>query len=134
MVVAGVEPHDARRLRRAEPDGEDRAERDRHLAEHVPGRALPDHALDAVDVLDRLDTSLDQPEERLLAPLVRRILPGRERDVGGRPREPLVLTRVESREDRDRGDLVRGHHAGEPVLASSVHARNLPGYVQSSGP
>ena len=134
VVVAGVEAHDARRLRRAEPDGEDRAERDRHLAEHVPGRARPDDALDAVDVLDRLDTSLDEPEERLLAPLVRRILADGERDVGGRAREPLVLTRVEPREDRDRGDLVRGHHADGTRCVSSVHARNLSGRVQSSGP
>ena len=49
-------------------------------------------------------------------------------------REPLALVLIEPREDRDPRDLVGGHHAREPVVGSSVHAGNLPGRVQSSGP
>ena len=74
VVVARVEPHHPRWLDRAKPDREDGAERDGHLPEHLAGHTLPDRALDPVDDLDGLDASLDEPEERLLAALVRRVL------------------------------------------------------------
>ncbi len=74
VVVVSLDPHDARRLRRAEPDREHRAERDRHLAEDVSRASLADDALDPVDELDRLDAALEHGEERALAALVRRVL------------------------------------------------------------
>ena len=49
VVVVRLDPHHARGLRCAEPDREDRAERDRHLAEDVARLALADDALDPVD-------------------------------------------------------------------------------------
>ena len=116
VVVARVEPHHTGCLCGAKPDREDCAERDRHLPEHLAGRTLPDRALDPVDDLDGLDAPLDEPEERLLAALVRRVLPDGERDVRRRPREPRALVRIEPREDRDPRDLVRGHHARAPVV------------------
>ena len=66
-----------------------------------------------------------QPEERLLAPLVRRVLARGERDVGGRAREPLALTRLEPGEDRDLRDLVRGHHARNPSCERRTRAQPI---------
>ena len=78
VVVVRLDPHDARRLRRAEADREHRPERDRHLAEDVARLALADDALDPVDELDRLDAALEHGEERPLVALVRRVLARRE--------------------------------------------------------
>ena len=111
VVVVRLDPHDARLLRRAEPDREHRPERDRHLAEDVPRAALADDALDPVDELDRLDATLEHGEERALAALVRRVLARHEADVGRGPGKPLAVGRLESREDRDPADLLRRHHA-----------------------
>ena len=92
VVVVRLDPQHARRLgARAEADREDRPERDRHLAEDVADLALADDARDPVDELDRLDAAVEDGEERPLAALVRRVLPGRERDVRRRAREPLPV-------------------------------------------
>ena len=96
-----LDPHDAGGLRRAEPHGEDRAEHDRHLAEDVPGETLADHARDPVDLLDRLDTALEQGEERALVALVRRVLARHEADVRRQPGKLLALGLVESRKELD---------------------------------
>ena len=114
VVVVRLDPHHARRLGRAEADGKDRAERDRHLAEDVSQLALADDPLDAVDQLDRLDPPLEHREERALRPLVRRVLALHEADVGGGPREPLAVRRVEPGEDRHAADVVLRDH--DPTL------------------
>ena len=78
VIVVRLEPQDARRPGRAEPDREPRAECDRHLAEDVARLALADDALDAVHDLDRLDEPVEQPEEgALVRPRARRTRPGR---------------------------------------------------------
>jgi hypothetical protein len=120
VVVAGLDPHHARLLRRAEPDREHRAEHDRDLAEDVPGTALADDALDPVDDLDRLDAALEDREQRALGALVRGVLARRERDVGRCPREPLALLRAEAGEDRDGGDLPRRHHGRCPGMGGML--------------
>ena len=114
MVVARLEAHDARGLRGAEPDGEDRAERDRHLAEGVARLPLADDALDPVDELDRLDPALQHGEQRALGALVRRVLARHEGDVRGQPRELLDLRGRKPGEERDLADLFRGHHPDQP--------------------
>ena len=75
-----------------------------------PGLALADHPLDAVHELGRFDPPLEHGEERALAALGRRVLARHEADVRGRSGEPLAVSRIESREDRDRADLLRCHH------------------------
>ena len=49
VVVVRLEPHHPGGLRGPKADREDRAERDRHLAEDVARRAIADHPLDPVD-------------------------------------------------------------------------------------
>ena len=79
VVVVRLEPQHARRLAaRAEADGEDRSERDRHFAEEVADVAFADDARDPVDELDRLDLAAEDGEERTLASFVRGVLAGCE--------------------------------------------------------
>ena len=118
MVVAGLDTHDPRLLCRTKADGEHRAERDRHLAEDVPGKALADDAVDPVDELDRLDATLEHGEECAFAALVRRELAGHEADVGRRPGEPLAVALTECGKGRDLEDLVRRYHS-ENATASA---------------
>ena len=112
VVVARLDPEDARRLRCPEPGREGRSERDRDLPEDVTRQAFPDDALDTVDEPDRLDATLDQSEERSLVSFVSRVLPGAEADVGRDMTEPLAIGRTESREHLEPPDLLQGHHAG----------------------
>jgi hypothetical protein len=114
VVVASLDAHDARHLRRAKADREHRPKHDRHLAEDVPGMALAENALDPVDELDRFDAALENGTERARGALVRRILARRERDIRRHPCKPLTLGNVESCEDRDSGDLVGRHHERHP--------------------
>jgi hypothetical protein len=111
VVLVRVDPHHARAHLGAEADREDGAERDRHLAEDVAGLPVADDLRDPVEVLDRLDLSGEQAEERPLAALVGGVLARLEPDVGGSAGEPLALRERELREDRDPRDLVGGHHA-----------------------
>ena len=110
MVVAGLDAHDARRLRGAEPERERRPERDRHLADEVAHHPPADDGLDAVDDLDRLEPALQHREQRSLVARVHQVLPGQDPDVGGEPCEPRPLGGPEVREELDTGDLVCGHH------------------------
>ena len=110
MVVVRLDPHDARLLRRAKADREHRAECDRHLSKDVTGTALADNTFDPINELDRFDAALEHCKERSLGALVGRVLARHEGDVGGNPRKSLAAIRVESREDRDRTDLVCRHH------------------------
>ena len=91
-----------------------------YLAEHLSGGAVVDDALDPVDILDGLDTTLEEPEERLLAPLVRRVLAPPEGDVRRGACEALPLPGSQPREDRDPGDLLRRHHGRHPLLRTIV--------------
>jgi hypothetical protein len=59
VVVVRLDPENARRLRCPEPGGMGQSERDRHLAEDVTGPPFADHALGAVDELDRFDPTLE---------------------------------------------------------------------------
>ena len=111
VEVARIQAQDARGLGRTEADGEDGAERDRHLAEDVPGIADTDHARDALGVLDGLDPALEHREQGPLAALVRGVLAGHETDVGRGARDHGALGLVEGREERDAGDLVVRDHA-----------------------
>ena len=130
VVVVSLDPHDARRLRRAKPDREHRPERDRHLPEDVSRASLADDALDPVDELDRLDAALEHGEERALAALVHRVLARHEADVGRCAGKPLALGGAERREDRDPRDLVGRHHEQHPrrrAPAGPAAARPQPG-------
>ena len=110
VVVVGLDPHHARFLRRAEADREHRPQHDRHLAEDVAGEALADDALDPVDGLDRLDSTVEHGEDRPLVALVGRIFAPHEADVRRHARKLLSLGRVEGGEGADLADLLRGHH------------------------
>src|SRR5581483_5228044 len=103
---------------RAEADGEEHPEGDRHLAEDVARLPLPDHALDAVHEPDRLDAALEHAEERPLVPLVHRELAGRERDVGGDAAEALARGALEAFEDADARDLLGRHHRLRRLLTT----------------
>ena len=77
MVVVRLDPEHARRLgARTEADGEDRPERDRHLAEEVADVALADDARDPVDELDRLDRAVEDGEEARSPPSCAAYSPG----------------------------------------------------------
>src|SRR4029079_5263014 len=94
VVVPRLDPHHARLLGRAEPDGKDCAAADRHLAEDVSGKALSEDAVDTVDVPGRLDASLEHGKQRLRRALLRGVLARGETDVGCRAREPLAAGAV----------------------------------------
>ena len=85
VVVASLDPDDARGLRRPKADREHRPEHDRDLPEDFPRAALTDDPLDAVDALDRLDATLEHGKQRALVTLVRRVLAWRQGDVRCRP-------------------------------------------------
>jgi hypothetical protein len=74
VVVASVDPHDARRLGCTKPHREHSSERDRDLSEDVTRATLAEDALDPVDAPDRLYPTLEHSEERTLGAFVRRIL------------------------------------------------------------
>ncbi len=116
VVVVGREPHHARRLGSTKPDGKDGSQRYRHLAEYVARLPDPDHGLDPVRGLDRLDSSFEQPEQGALAAFVRRVLARNQDDVGNGAREPLALRFTELREDRDPSDLFRSDHGRKPTV------------------
>ena len=101
VEVARLDAHHARRLGGPEPDREDRAECDRHLAEDVAGLALADDSLDAVDDLDDLDAPVDQAEQRPLGALLRRVFARGQRDVGRRACELGAVVLAELGEDGD---------------------------------
>ena len=134
MVVAGLDAHDPGRLRGAKADGEHRSERDRHLAEDVPGLALADDALDPVDELDRFDAALEHGEERALAALVRRVLARHQADVSSRPSKPLAVALIERGKGRDLEDLLRRYHSdnasANPRVVPSDHG---PGGREATG-
>ena len=111
VVVPRLDPHHARLLRRAEPDGKHGAQGDRELAEDVAGVSLPDDRLDPVFDLDGLDAALEQREERALVARIRGVLASWEGDVGRRARQALLVRGIEAGKDRDPRDLVGGHHA-----------------------
>ena len=81
VVVASLDPHDARRLRCPEPHREHRPEHDRHLSEDIARVTLAEDALDPVDEPDRLDATLEHGEQRALSALVRRVLARHEADI-----------------------------------------------------
>ena len=74
VIVVRLDPEDPRALGRPEADREDGPERDRHLAEDVAGAPAADDPLDPVHELDRLDATVEEPEERALGAGVRRVL------------------------------------------------------------
>ena len=121
VVVVGLDPHDARPLRRAEANREHRAERNRHLSEDVAHEPLAHDPLDAVHELHRLDAALEQGEQRALLALVRGVLPGHEADVGRRPGQALAIRGAQAGEDRDPADLFGRHHAPK-LLRCARHA------------
>ena len=116
VVVVGREPHHARGLGSAKPNGKHSSERDRHLAEHVARLPYADHGLDPVRGLDRLDSPFEQPEQRALAALVSRVLARDQADVGNGARKPLALRFAELSEDRDSSDLFGSDHGRKPTV------------------
>ena len=62
VVVARLEPHDARGFGGTEPDRKDGAERDRNLAENLAAMPFPDDPVDSVDDLHRLDSAAENRE------------------------------------------------------------------------
>ena len=88
-----------------------------------PGCADADDALDAVLELDRLDLSVEQPEERLTGALLRGVLPRLEPDVGRSARQALPVLGAESAEHGHSRNLLRGDHPAEPIDRLSGRAR-----------
>ena len=86
VVVLRLDSHHPGLLSRTKSDREDRAERDRDLAEEVARTALADDAWNPVDQLHGLDSALEQGEQRLPFALVRGVVAGDEADVGRRAR------------------------------------------------
>jgi hypothetical protein len=84
VVVRRLDPHDARRLRRAEPERKHRSERDRDLPDEVARATSTDNALDSVDMRDRLQATLEHDEQRTVVTLVDRVLARHEPQVRGR--------------------------------------------------
>ena len=117
VVIARLNPHHARLPCCAEPHREDRPEHDRNLSEDVPRVALSDDTLDPVDGLDRLDQSVEHGEERPVVARVGGVLAWREAEVGSHTGKPLAGVLVESREHRDRRDVIRCHHGPRIVSA-----------------
>jgi hypothetical protein len=115
VVVVRFDSHHPRTHRGAEAHREDRAERDRHLAEDVAGVAHADHPLDPVGALDRLDAPVEHGEQRPLTALRRRVLTRFQGDVGYDARELLALGPRERGEKRNPLDLLRGDH--RPTLS-----------------
>ena len=126
VVVVRLDPEEARRLSRPEPGRMGHSERHRHLPEDVAGPPFADHALFAVDELHHLDPTLEHAEERPLVPLVHRVLPGAERDVGRDTTEPLAVGRLEIREHLEPPDLLRGHHASCRLVERTAPAALEP--------
>ena len=96
-----LDPHHPRRLDGAETDGEDRAERDRNLAEELARVTDPDRPVDPVDEPGRLDLSVEDGEERALVSLVGSELPG------------LRLMSAATRHTRSRSAVSR--HSNTPI-------------------
>ena len=118
VVVPRPDAHDPRRFGGTEADREERAERDRNLAEQLPRPALADHALDAVDGFHRLDPTLEHGEERTFVALVDDVLARSKGDVRGRTREPEAIIDVQICEDGHPTDLVHRHHRDERYPAA----------------
>ena len=90
-----LDAHRPGRLCCAEPDREDRPQRDRHLAEEVTWMAFADELRSMPST--SLTTSMRPSrsgEERSAVALVRRVLAPSEADVRRRPREPLPALRA----------------------------------------
>src|SRR5206468_9748955 len=111
VVVVRLDAEHAGRLRCPEPGGMGQSERDLDLSKNVTGPPLADHALYAVDQLDRLDATVEQPEERWLVSFVNRELARGKADVGRDTTEALAIRRFEHCEHRDSLELVWRHHA-----------------------
>ena len=127
VIVVGLDAHDARRLRRTEPDREHGPEHQWHLPEDVAGKALADDALDAVDELDRFDATLEHGKERALVTLVRGVLARHEADVRRPARQQFALVGPEAGEQLDAADLVRRHHAMANPTAAQTPPRRRAG-------
>ena len=81
------------------------------LTEDVPRLTLPDHALDPVDELHRLDPTLQQAEQRTVVALVCRVLARRQADISRHAGEALVCGRIEVGKDPDPTYLLGRDHA-----------------------
>ena len=112
VVVLRLDSHHPRGLSRAEPDGKDRPQRDRNLADQLAGMALADDARDPVHEFHHLDMTLEQGEQRAPVALVRRVLAGGEVDVGGSAGEALPALRAQGSEVGNPLDFLRGDHRG----------------------
>ena len=110
VVVVRLDSHHPRRLGGAEADREDRAQRDRYLAEEVSRACGCRRRADAVDHPGRLDPPLEHGEERPLVSLVGGVLTGAQVDVGCGAADALAIGGIEAGEDADLPDLLRRHH------------------------
>jgi hypothetical protein len=110
VVLVRLDSHHTRGICGAKPDGEQRPERDRDLAEDVARPSLADDAVDPVDDLHRFDATVEQRKQRALVALVRRVFARRETDVGRGARKPLARRPIEVAENADTTNVVCRHH------------------------
>src|SRR5262249_44758431 len=96
VVVVRLNLEAARRLGSAKAGGMGHAEDDRHLAEYLARAALAQHAFRAVDKPDRLETALEDTEQRPVVALVTYVLARLDRDVGDVAAEPLAVARLDA--------------------------------------
>jgi hypothetical protein len=110
VVILRLDSHNAGGLGGAKTDREQRSECDRNLTEDVAGTSLANDAVDSVDYLHRLDSTLEQREQRSLFALARGVFARPETYVGRDARKPLAPTPFEVGENSNATNVVCGHH------------------------
>ena len=105
-----LDPQHPRLGSSAETDRKHSPKHDRHLTEDVARQPLPNNTLDSINEPHSLDPALKDSEEGTIIALVGCVLARHKPDIRSHTRKPLLLVRVEHRENLDLGDLLRRHH------------------------
>jgi hypothetical protein len=82
--------------------------------------SLADEAIDAVDDLHRLDSPVEEREQRAVVALVRGIFPRGEAEIRGGARKGLARRLREIGENGNATDVVRGHHDGNLIARTAT--------------
>src|SRR5207249_6961161 len=110
--IGRFEGTDPRRLQRAQAGDSGRAEQQWHLAEIVARCVRDEEAIDTVNDLAYLDSSLEEHEERRDLAFVDQPVAGAQTDVGSARGQRLELGCGQRREERDAAKKVDGDHFG----------------------
>ena len=110
VILVRLDSHNPRRLGGPKPDRELRPEGDRDLAEDVARLALADNAVDAVDRLHRLDSSLEEPEEGAVVTLACGVFALYKAEIRSGPSNLLAVERLQVREHADPPDIFPPYH------------------------